>query len=65
MEPSIYTLMDSLEENHWWFAARRAIAENIIRQLRLQPDASRHGSPLAQRSSSDDFRRVTSKTSLE
>lgn len=40
MEPSIYTLMASLEENHWWFAARRAIAENLIRQLRLPPGAS-------------------------
>lgn len=40
MEPNIYTLMASLEENHWWFAARRAIAENIIRRLRLPPDAS-------------------------
>lgn len=39
MEPSIYTLMASLEENHWWFSSRRAIAENIIRQLRLPPDA--------------------------
>lgn len=40
MEPSIYTLMASLEASHWWFAARRAIAENIIRQLRLPPDAN-------------------------
>lgn len=39
MEPSIYTLMASLEANHWWFAARRAIAENIIRKLRLPTDA--------------------------
>lgn len=39
MEPSIYTLMATLEENHWWFSARRAIAENIIRQLRLPLDA--------------------------
>ena len=39
MEPSIYALMATLEANHWWFAARRAIAENIIRQLRLPPDA--------------------------
>lgn len=40
MEPSIYTLMASLEENHWWFAARRTIVNNIIRQLRLPPDAN-------------------------
>lgn len=40
MEPNIYTLMASLEENHWWFAARRAIAERIIEQLGLPPDAS-------------------------
>lgn len=39
MEPSIYTLMASLEENHWWFAARRTIAEKIIKQLDLPPDA--------------------------
>lgn len=39
MEPGIYNLMASLEENHWWFAARRAIVENIIRQLRLPSDA--------------------------
>ncbi len=39
MEPSIYTLMASLEENHWWFAARRAIAESIVRRLRLPPGA--------------------------
>lgn len=35
MEPSIYTLMATLEKNHWWFAARRAIAEKIIKQLDL------------------------------
>lgn len=39
MEPSIYALMASLEENHWWFSARRAIAEKIIKQLDLPPDA--------------------------
>lgn len=39
MESSIYTLMTSLEASHWWFAARRAIAENIIRKLRLPTDA--------------------------
>ncbi len=39
MEPDIYTLMASLEENHWWFAARRAIVESFIKQLRLPPDA--------------------------
>src|SRR3989338_7763554 len=39
MEPSIYTLMATLEENHWWFTARRAIAENIIKQLDLPPVA--------------------------
>lgn len=39
MEPNIYTLMAALEENHWWFAARRAIAEKIIKQLDLPPDA--------------------------
>jgi len=38
MEPSIYTLMASLEASHWWFAARRAIAEKIIKQLDLPPD---------------------------
>lgn len=30
MEPNIYTLMAALEDNHWWFVARRAIAEKII-----------------------------------
>lgn len=39
MEPSIYALMASLEERHWWFAARRAIAEKIIKQLDLPLDA--------------------------
>lgn len=39
MEPSIYTLMASIEANHWWFAARRVIAEDIIRRLNLPPDA--------------------------
>lgn len=39
MEPNIYTLMASLEETHWWFAARRTIAESIIRQLALPRDA--------------------------
>lgn len=39
MEPNIYALMASLEENHWWFSARRAIAEKIIKQLDLPPDA--------------------------
>lgn len=39
MEPGIYTLMAALEEKHWWFAARRTIAENIIRQLGLPPGA--------------------------
>jgi SAM-dependent methyltransferase len=35
MDPGIYALMASLEENHWWFAARRTISESIIRQLKL------------------------------
>lgn len=39
MEPSIYALMASFEENHWWFTARRAIAEKIIKRLDLPPGA--------------------------
>jgi SAM-dependent methyltransferase len=32
--------MASIEADHWWFAARRAIAERVIGQLGLPPDAS-------------------------
>lgn len=39
MEPHIYSLMAMLENSHWWFAARRAIAESIIKRLRLPPGA--------------------------
>ena len=31
MEPHIHSLMAALEENHWRFAAHRAIAEKIIK----------------------------------
>lgn len=39
MESNIYSLMASLEEDHWWFAARRAIAGKIIERLGLPADA--------------------------
>lgn len=39
MEPNVYSLMDALEANHWWFAARRVIAEKIIKRLDLPLDA--------------------------
>lgn len=38
MKPSIYTLMATLEENHWRFTARRAIAEKVIKRLDLPPE---------------------------
>lgn len=39
MDPSVYAMMASVEEKHWWFAARRTIAETLIKRLGLRPDS--------------------------
>ena len=33
MERTVYHRLDQLEGQHWWFAARRKILENVIRQF--------------------------------
>src|SRR6185312_15200815 len=39
MEPQIYAELAELEDSHWWFCGRRAIASSLITRFRLQPDA--------------------------
>lgn len=38
VNPNLYCEMALLEEKHWWFLGRRAIAEKIIEQLKLPTD---------------------------
>jgi SAM-dependent methyltransferase len=35
MEASLYPLMRQLEDEHWWFLARREILETLLRRLHL------------------------------
>lgn len=39
MELDAYRNMAATEDEHWWFGGRRAIAESVIRDLGLPPDA--------------------------
>ena len=40
MEPNAYTVMNSLENKHWWYVSRRRIISKIIRKLDLSKNAS-------------------------
>jgi SAM-dependent methyltransferase len=40
MEPGLYPWMAEVEEQHWWFASRRAIVERFINRLNLPADAA-------------------------
>ncbi len=40
MNPEIYTLMAAIEDQHWWFRARRALVANQLGRLGLSPDSS-------------------------
>lgn len=40
MEPGLYPWMADVEEQHWWFASRRAIVERFITRLNLPADAA-------------------------
>jgi SAM-dependent methyltransferase len=40
MDPSLYPRMAAVEDAHWWFAARRAIVDRIIGELRLPANAA-------------------------
>ena len=40
MDPSLYPRMAEVEDAHWWFAARRAIVDRMIAELKLPPDAA-------------------------
>ena len=40
MEPGLYPWMAEVEEQHWWFASRRAIVERFIDRLNLPADAA-------------------------
>ena len=39
MDARIYTEMATLEQQHWWFAARRKILDKLLSTLPLPPDA--------------------------
>jgi len=39
MDRSIYPLMAKIENQHWWFVARRRILNNVLKELHLSPDA--------------------------
>jgi SAM-dependent methyltransferase len=40
MEPGLYPWMAQVEEQHWWFASRRAIVERFITRLNLPAEAA-------------------------
>lgn len=40
MDPGIYKRMAEVEDEHWWFSARRDILEKIIETLKLRRDAA-------------------------
>jgi SAM-dependent methyltransferase len=40
MEPELFPWMARVEEEHWWFASRRAIVESFIARLHLPDDAA-------------------------
>lgn len=40
MEPGVYAAMAAVEDRHWWFRARRAIAAHILRRLDLPPSTA-------------------------
>src|ERR1700733_15037068 len=40
MEPELFPWMARVEEEHWWFASRRAIVEHFIVRLDLPPAAA-------------------------
>jgi len=40
MEPELFPWMARVEEEHWWFASRRAIVERFIERLDLPPNAA-------------------------
>src|SRR5712692_9471357 len=39
MDPSLYPRMAEVEDQHWWFAGRRAIVRKLLTRLELPPDA--------------------------
>ncbi len=39
MEPDTYELMRQIEDEHWWFVARRNIIGALLRRLRLPAQA--------------------------
>jgi SAM-dependent methyltransferase len=39
MEPEIYRTMAAIEDTHWWFSSRRLIVRDVLRNLKLPPDA--------------------------
>lgn len=39
MDPKAYLEMKAVEQQHWWFVARREIIESVIAQLRLPENA--------------------------
>src|SRR5689334_19768136 len=40
MEREIYRTMAATEQTHWWFCSRRAILRDVLRNLKLPPDAT-------------------------
>jgi SAM-dependent methyltransferase len=40
MEPELFPWMAQVEEEHWWFASRRAIVERFIARLDIPPSAA-------------------------
>ena len=39
MDFSIYEKMAEVEQDHWWYSGRRAIAYRIFQKLQLPPEA--------------------------
>jgi SAM-dependent methyltransferase len=40
MEPEVYQVLAKVEDRHWWFRGRRAIATHILQRLKLPADAA-------------------------
>jgi SAM-dependent methyltransferase len=39
MDPALYPRMAAFEDTHWWFAARRAICQRMLRRIAFPADA--------------------------
>jgi SAM-dependent methyltransferase len=40
MDPSLYPRMAEVEDRHWWFASRRAVADRLLDRFGLPPDCA-------------------------